>query len=446
MMRVGLVSFCQCLMMAACGPPPSISDGGSAWDGSANANVDAGLNHDAGLAQHDAGQADAGLGPGIVAGRAWGNVQFPPFATSAPGGSTTVYGQLWIDGRTAARGVTPGVSAELGFGPPGTSPETDARWVWKPASFNVDVGNNDEFRAELVAPDAGVFDYAFRYRLEPGGRWSSADRSDDGRRGTDDGYQPEHAGRLAVRVPGATLRLATQNLHCLDASPSTRLDLAAARYAQLGVDAVTLQEVCVGGALGNTAEELAARLRALTNRPWRHFYVETHLANGTTSEGVGVVTALPVVQSATLALPTVSFGRASLRVVASSDVGVVSISTEHLSFERTPAGEQDRLDQANAVVAFERALAPLVAAQVVAGDLNSGPMDAPARELAAAGFVDAWAAAAGGSPGFTYPSAAPTERIDFVFVKGLEASQSQLEFVAPTVSDHLGVSAQLVAR
>lgn len=419
-----------CGLLWSCSSPPPLVDAGEP--------IDAGV--DAGTPRPDAG-VDAG--PGIGAGHAWGNLQYPPFLTTTPGARTPVYGQLWLEGRTPSPGATPGVSAELGLGPTGTDPATDPRWTWTPATFNVDVGNNDEFRAELVAPASGLSDYAFRYQLEPGGRWSLADRSDDGRAGTDDGYQPDNAGKLAVRVSGATLRFATQNLHCLDASPATRLELAATRYAQLNLDAVTLQEVCVDGTLGNTAEVLAARLRALTGRPWRHFFLETHLANGTTSEGVGLITALPVAKVTTLTLPTVSFGRASLQLIAASEVGLVSLSTEHFSFESTAAGAQDRLDQVNAVVAFEQSAASLVAAQVVAGDLNSGPTEAPATHLVSAGFLDAWAASGGSTPGFTYPTPSPTERIDYVFVKGLVPTQTQLEFTGPVVSDHLGVSAQL---
>jgi len=439
-MRVGVL--CGLVLSFSCGPTPSGVDAGSLPDAGVTTDAGAAGAADAGSTSPDAGVVDAG--PGIVAGQAWGNLQHPPFFTSSPGASTPVYGRLWIDGRTPAAGATPGVSAELGFGPVGSDPATDARWTWVAAAFNLDVGNNDEFRADLVAPASGVFDFAFRYRLESGGRWSYADRSDEGRVGTDDGYQSENAGRLAVRAPGAALKVATQNLHCLDASPATRLETAATRYAQLGVDAVTLQEVCVDGTLGNTAEVLAARLRVLTSRPWRHFFVETHLANGTTSEGVGVVTALPVVKTSTLDLPTVSFARKSLQVLAASEVGIVSLSTEHFSFEATPAGVQDRLDQVDAVLAFEQAVAPLVAAQVVAGDLNSGPTEAPATRLGSAGFLDAWATTAGGAAGFTYPTPTPTERIDYVFVKGLVPQQPQLEFTAPVVSDHLGVSARLV--
>lgn len=427
------------LLLCCCVVPT----GGDAGISDAGPSGDAGL--DAG--PPDAGTNDAGIrldaGRGIVAGDAWGNLQFPPFTTSAPGATTTVYGQLWVDGRTSLPGVATGVSAELGIGAAGSDPSSDATWRWSSAVFNVDVGNNDEFRAELLAPDAGVFDYAFRYRLEPGGPWSYADRSDEGRRGTDDGYQPQHAGRLAVRVPGSVVRFATQNLHCLDASPSTRIDRAAARYAQLNLDAVTLQEVCVDGTLGNTAEVLATRLASLTGRPWRHFYVETHLANGATSEGVGVITALPVVSSATLVLPTVSFGRSSLRVVAASSAGIVSFSTEHFSFESTAAGAQDRLDQVEAVLTFEQAFASQVAAQVIAGDLNSGPTEPPATRLMSTGFVDSWAATMGTAPGFTYPASAPSGRIDYIFVRGLVPTQVQLEFAAPVVSDHLGVSAAL---
>jgi endonuclease/exonuclease/phosphatase family metal-dependent hydrolase len=243
------------------------------------------------------------------------------------------------------------------------------------------------------------------------------------------------------------MRVATQNLHCLDANPSGRLDTAAARYAQLGVDAVTLQEACIDASQTDTATQLAARLAARSGRPWKAYFLQTHLANGSTPEGVAVITPLPVAQARSLSLPTVSFGRSSVRVVVASGVGMASVSTEHLSFETTASGAQDRLNQINAILPFEAAEAPLVAAQVVAGDLNSTPSDPPAQTLSSAGFSDAWVHGGATGNGFSYPTVAPSERIDFIFVTGVAPSEVVQEFpLQPdggSVSDHLGVSARL---
>jgi hypothetical protein len=52
--------------------------------------------------------------------------------------------------------------------------------------FNGDVGNNDEFVAQLVPTSAGTFDYAYRYSITAGVEWLYADLD-----GTYDGYELE---------------------------------------------------------------------------------------------------------------------------------------------------------------------------------------------------------------------------------------------------------------
>jgi endonuclease/exonuclease/phosphatase family metal-dependent hydrolase len=393
--------------------------------------------------------ADGGVDAGrlIVAGESWGNVQSPVFATRAPNEPLIVFGQLWLDGGTPMAGAHSGVVAQLGWGPSGSNPATDEGWTWVPAAFHADVGDRDEFSAQLVAPAAGgAYSYAYRYQLEPGAAWSYADRSDERRKGTDDGYQPENAGHLAVRASGGSLRVAQQNLHCINNEPAQRLDRAALRYAEMGLDAVALQEACIDPVLGNTADLLATRLQALTGQKWRAFFEPTHLANNVTQEGVAVVTRLPVATWSRTDLPTRSLSRGTLQVVAASPVGMVSISTDHLSFEQTQTGSEDRLNQARAVVAFEQLVASQVAAQVVAGDFNTSPGDPAIETILAAGFVDVWAATNASSvPGATFPAGSPQRRIDYIFARGLSPVSSQREFLDPNIiSDHLGVSAHLV--
>jgi hypothetical protein len=107
----------------------------------------------------------------------WANLQWPPTIThtvSAVTRTDTVYGQVWIDGVTAAPGATPGLRAQLGFGPDGSAPDA-ASWTWVDAAFNGDAGNNDEFRASLLPETVGSFDYAYRYSTTDGRDWLYAD-------------------------------------------------------------------------------------------------------------------------------------------------------------------------------------------------------------------------------------------------------------------------------
>ena len=108
----------------------------------------------------------------------WANLQWPPSMThtiSAVNRTDTAYGQVWIDGATALPGATPGLWAQLGFGPDGSNPATDTGWSWVDAAFNTDAGNNDEFKASLLPDTVGGFDYVYRYSTTGGRDWLYAD-------------------------------------------------------------------------------------------------------------------------------------------------------------------------------------------------------------------------------------------------------------------------------
>ena len=97
----------------------------------------------------------------------WCNLQWPPNATITVGDSTWVFAQVWIDGLTSNPGVTPGLQAWIGINSENTNPNTWTNWV--PATFNVDVGNNDEFMAYIgqnLPP--GTYYYASRFKYLQG--------------------------------------------------------------------------------------------------------------------------------------------------------------------------------------------------------------------------------------------------------------------------------------
>lgn len=125
----------------------------------------------------------------------WSNLQWPP-STSAQVGEATenIYGQVWIDGVTSQPGPTPGLAAQLGYGPRGSHPAGHPDWTWVDAAFNVDVGNNDEFMATLTVDTPGGYDYGYRYAWY-GGAWTYADLD-----GSPNGFDPTQAGNLFVRM------------------------------------------------------------------------------------------------------------------------------------------------------------------------------------------------------------------------------------------------------
>jgi hypothetical protein len=94
----------------------------------------------------------------------WANLQWPPTMThtvSAVNRTDNAYGQVWIDGVTNQPGATPGLRAQLGYGPVGSNPDGHANWVWVDASFNVDAGNNDEFIGSVCRMQSAS-DYVYR--------------------------------------------------------------------------------------------------------------------------------------------------------------------------------------------------------------------------------------------------------------------------------------------
>ena len=128
----------------------------------------------------------------------WSNLQWPPSMThtiSTTDRTDTAYGQVWIDGVTSQPGATPGLRAQLGFGPDGSDPAGNAAWTWVDGAFNVDAGNNDEYQASMLPESVGTFDYAWRYSTTGGRDWVYADLD-----GSPNGYQPAQAGLADRRL------------------------------------------------------------------------------------------------------------------------------------------------------------------------------------------------------------------------------------------------------
>lgn len=138
----------------------------------------------------------------------WANLQWPPtlnHTISVVTRTSEVFGQVWINGVTNQPGATPMLRAQLGFGPEGSNPATDAGWTWVEAAFNVDVGNNDEFKASLLPEATGTFDYVYRYSTTNGRDWLYADLSGP----IASGASPSNPGKLTVNSSGDTTAPAT---------------------------------------------------------------------------------------------------------------------------------------------------------------------------------------------------------------------------------------------
>lgn len=161
--------------------------------------------------------------PHLIIG--WANLQWPPSMShtiSAVNRTDNAYGQVWIHEFTSQPGPTPGLQAQLGFGPEGSNPAGNPAWIWVDAAFNVDVGNNDEFVASLLPEAVGTFDYLYRYSTTGGRDWLYADQNGP----IPDGGLPPNPGKLTVNSSGDTTPPAVPTgLHVVGASPDG-VDLA----------------------------------------------------------------------------------------------------------------------------------------------------------------------------------------------------------------------------
>jgi len=126
----------------------------------------------------------------------WANLQYPLSTTHTIGTTPTgnIYGQVYIDGVTSEPGATPGLLAQVGYGPDGSDPRGNADWTWYDATFNTQAGNNDEFVATLLPEALGEFDYVYRYSTNGAVSWVYA--YENGL--VEDPYDAVRAGDLTV--------------------------------------------------------------------------------------------------------------------------------------------------------------------------------------------------------------------------------------------------------
>jgi hypothetical protein len=111
-------------------------------------------------------------------------VQFPTTITAQQGTMTpTVYARLYEAGVTEAPGASATVRAQLGVGPATANPQWEAGWTWSNATFNVQVGNDDEYQGSFVVPPAGSWRYAYRVSFDGGMRWTYCDTNGAGSNG-----------------------------------------------------------------------------------------------------------------------------------------------------------------------------------------------------------------------------------------------------------------------
>lgn len=109
-----------------------------------------------------------------VAELAYCNLQFPSTLTVAAGElSDLVYGRIYQAGVTEPAGASSRLTMALGYGALGSDPRSGG-WAWTSAAYNVQVGNDDEYQARILAPGAGTYAYATRATRD-GVNWTYCD-------------------------------------------------------------------------------------------------------------------------------------------------------------------------------------------------------------------------------------------------------------------------------
>jgi hypothetical protein len=96
------------------------------------------------------------------------NIQFPTTSQAiTEGQSLTVYARAYEAGVTDPAGSDPSLSAWIGYSSTNDDPSNPG-WTWIPATFNVQVGNDDEYQAALSGLVPGTYYYASRFQIGSG--------------------------------------------------------------------------------------------------------------------------------------------------------------------------------------------------------------------------------------------------------------------------------------
>jgi hypothetical protein len=134
----------------------------------------------------------------------WANLQFPPALShvmSATDSTNTVYGQIYIAGETDAKDEpVSGVTAQVGYGPPGTLP-SGGEWEWfdmRPNPAHDFTQNTDEYLGRMLPDRSGTFKYTTRWSVDGGESWIYTDRYGPP-------YDEVDAGDMTVDRPSETV-------------------------------------------------------------------------------------------------------------------------------------------------------------------------------------------------------------------------------------------------
>ncbi len=150
----------------------------------------------------------------------------------------------------------------------------------------------------------------------------------------------------------------------------------------------------------------------------------------------------PVVSTREVSLPgTTRRFLVTLLRTPQGDLSVVNVHFSTVMFSRVIDGQVQttRRNRQNQLEILTREAAAVRGPLIVAGDFNTPPRGRIYRALTAQ-FADVWNAAGRGL-GYTFASAQPSLRIDYVFARGLKVVSAEVQ--PPGGSDHRALAARL---
>jgi endonuclease/exonuclease/phosphatase family metal-dependent hydrolase len=206
-------------------------------------------------------------------------------------------------------------------------------------------------------------------------------------------------------------------------------------------------------------EHFAAFVDELQRRTGKVWYgaFSTHCPpagwNGTTctiswSEGVGIFSTFPIVQSSTAWFPFPdcwTSARTGLR--AALDVGGVTLQVFALHLQ-TGACSNAAQARYNSMASFKQWASQYSTPQIVGGDFNADPDQIASAAGMSGNFVDSWSVVGSGR-GLTSFTPAPTMKLDYLFADASAKAQplwSNVVTTTGTVSDHYPLAAAFVIR
>lgn len=199
-------------------------------------------------------------------------LQFPTDIDAEYATVESFYGRVYEEGITDLTARNDGTGlfrAQFGYGPDQSLPSQSPDWSWINAFPEPEYDgaippgerNNDEYRVDLVIPEPGEYDVAFRFSIDGGRSWLYCDGGDPG---SSDGYRLETAGALTALPPVSPCDPNPCTTPPADAcegnvavvypeigacAPDDR-GLAACEYAPERIDCGADGSICVGGVCG----------------------------------------------------------------------------------------------------------------------------------------------------------------------------------------------------